>query len=93
MRKRIIVCCGGAIATSTIASNKIMELCRRNGISVDLVQCRISEISSQLPADLILPTAKVGRDFGVPMVTAMPFISGVGIEKAEQEILRILKGE
>ncbi len=92
MRKRIIVCCGGAIATSTIAATKVTEFCRKNGINVDLVQCRISEISSNLPADLILPTAKVGKDFGVPMVTAMPFISGVGIEKAEKEILKILKG-
>ncbi len=92
MRKRIIVCCGGAIATSTIAATKVTEFCRKNGINVDLVQCRISEISSNLPADLILPTARVGKDFGVPMVTAMPFISGVGIEKAEKEILKILKG-
>ncbi len=93
MKKRIIVCCGGAVATSTIAANKVVELCKNNGIEVDLVQCRINEISSNLPADLIVPTSKVKQDYGVPLITAMPFISGIGVEKTEKAILKVLKGE
>lgn len=91
MKKKVIVACGGAVATSTIAANKVVELCKANGINVEICQIRISEIESNLPADLIVTTSKVKRDYGVPLVTGMPFISGIGVEKTIEAILEILK--
>ena len=35
MKKKVIVACGGAVATSTIAANKVVELCKKNGIDVE----------------------------------------------------------
>lgn len=93
MKKKVIVACGGAVATSTIAANKVVELCKKNGIDVTIRQVRISEIPSNLPADLIVPTSRVKRDFGVPVITGMPFISGVGVEKTETAILKVLKDD
>jgi len=92
MKKKVIVACGGAVATSTVAANKIVELCEKNGVDMSICQCRISEIESNLPADLIVTTSKVKRDFGVPLITGMPFISGVGVEKTEASILKVLQG-
>ena len=92
MKKRVIVACGGAVATSTIAANKVVELCKKNGIDVEICQIRISEIESNLSADLIVTTSKVKRDYGVPLITGMPFISGVGVEKTEIAIMDVLKG-
>ena len=92
MKKKVIVACGGAVATSTVAGNKIVELCKREGIDMELCQCRISEIASNLPADLIVTTSNVKRDYGVPLIKGMPFISGVGVEKTEAAILKVLKG-
>lgn len=94
MKKKVIVACGGAVATSTIAANKVVELCKRNGIDVEICQIRISEIESNLSgAVLIVPTSKVKRDYGIPVITGMPFISGVGVEKTEAAILKVLQGE
>ena len=59
---------------------------------MELCQCRISEIASNLPADLIVTTSNVKRDYGVPLIKGMPFISGVGVEKTEAAILKVLKG-
>ena len=42
--------------------------------------------------DLIVTTSKVKRDFGVPLITGMPFISGVGVGKTEAAILKVLRG-
>lgn len=92
MKKKVIVACGGAVATSTVAANKIVELCKKNGVDMEICQCRISEIESNLPADLIVTTSKVKRDYGVPLITGMPFISGVGVAKTEAAILDVLKG-
>ena len=94
MKKKVIVACGGAVATSTIAANKVVELGKKNGIDIDICQVRISEIESTLSgASLIVTTSKVKRDYGVPLITGMPFISGIGVEKTEKAILDVLKAE
>ena len=88
MKKKVIVACGGAVATSTIAANAIVELAKENNI--DIEQVRISEIASNLPADLIVTTSKVKRDFRVPLITGMPFVSGLGVDKTKAKILEVL---
>ena len=93
MKKKVIVACGGAVATSTVAANAIIGLAKRNGIDVEVCQCRISEIQSNLDnAVLIVPTSRVKRDFGIPLIPGTAFISGVGVDKLEQKILNVLRG-
>ena len=92
MIKRVIVACGGAVATSTVAASKVAELCRNSGIEIEIVQCRVSEIGTNIAgASLIVATSKVSKDYGVPFVSGMPFISGVGADAAESAILKALK--
>ncbi|CAM3717275.1 PTS galactitol transporter subunit IIB [Rahnella bruchi] len=93
MKRKIIVACGGAVATSTLAAEEIKELCEAHGIQVDLVQCRVTEIETYMHgAHLICTTAKVDRTFGsIPVVHGMPFISGVGMDALRQQILTLLK--
>lgn len=94
MKKKIIVACGGAVATSTLAAEEIKELCNENNIQLDLIQCRINEIHTFIDdVDLICTTAKMDQQFGdIPIVHGMPFVSGVGIDQLKQKILSILKG-
>lgn len=90
--KKILVACGGAVATSTVAANKIKNLIKENNIEADVQQCRVSELSSKADdADLIVTTAKVDRDYGVPVIHGIAYISGVGIDKTNQQILDNLK--
>lgn len=94
MKKKIIVACGGAVATSTMAAEEIKELCAEHNITIELVQCRINEINTFIDdTDLICTTAKMDQTFGdTPIVHGMPFISGVGIDALKEKILTILKG-
>jgi len=88
MSKNILVACGGAIATSTVAANKIKDLMKRENIDADINQVRISELDSYKDnADLIVTTAKVKKDYGVPVVHGVNFITGINEEKVEQEVL------
>lgn len=92
LKRKVIVACGGAVATSTIAANKVKELGEKNGFDIEICQCRISEIGSNLSgACLIVPTSRVKRDYGIPLITGMPFISGVNVEKTESAILKVLR--
>ncbi len=94
MKRKVIVACGGAVATSTMAAEEIKELCQENGITVEIVQCRVNEIETYMDAaDLICTTARVDRKFGdIPVVHGMPFISGVGIDALREKILTALQG-
>lgn len=92
LKKKVIAACGGAVATSTIAANRIVELCRKNGIDVEICQIRISEIESNLDGtDLIVTTSRIKREYGIPYVNGMAFISGIGEEETEAKILNVLK--
>lgn len=93
MKRKIIVACGGAVATSTMAAEEIKELCAEHHITLDLIQCRVTEIETYMDgADLICTTARVDRQFGdIPVVHGMPFVSGVGIDKLKAEILALLQ--
>ena len=94
MKKKVIDACGGAVATTTNAANYVEELGKKNGIDIEICQVRISEIESILSgASLIVTTSKVKRDYGVPLITGMPFISGIGVEKTEKAILEVLQAE
>lgn len=93
MRKKVIVACAGAVATSTIAGEKVRELCEKHGIPVEICQVRISEIASCVEnTSLIVTTCRLKQDFGIPKLTGTAFITGIGEEKLEQEILNILSG-
>jgi len=91
--KRILVACGGAVATSTVAAEHVRDLLRGHNIPADVQQCRISELSGRAAGtDLIVTTAKVSRDYGVPVVHGIAFISGIGADKTDAKILDILNG-
>ncbi|MDF2565667.1 MAG: galactitol transporter subunit [Massilibacillus sp.] len=90
--KKVIVACGGAVATSTVAANGIKELCKANGIDVEILQIRMSEIESSLQGiDLIVTTMRIKRDYGLPYVNGMAFLTGINKEETEEKILGYLK--
>lgn len=92
LKKKIIVACIGAVATSTLAAEKIEKLAADHHLNIEICQCRIVEIQSNLDgASLIVPTANVRRDYGIPVVPGMPFITGIGLEETERRVLEVLE--
>lgn len=92
--KKVIVACGGAVATSTMAAEEIKDLCNDNHISIEIVQCRVNEIDTYLTDEVVLicTTAKVDRSFGeTPLFHGMPFISGVGADELKEKMLTVLQ--
>ncbi|MDQ0204392.1 PTS galactitol transporter subunit IIB [Pectinatus haikarae] len=90
--KKIIVACGGAVATSTVAATAIKELCNKNNIPIEILQIRMNEIENNLSGvDLIVTTMRIKKDFGKPYVNGMPFLSGINVEETEEKILSYLR--
>jgi PTS system galactitol-specific IIB component len=82
-KKRILVACGTAIATSTVVANKIKELLAKKGITeVTIEQCKAAEAPSKAANfDLIVTTTPVEDTGNTPVIRTVSFLSGVGVDK------------
>lgn len=91
--KKIIVACGAGIATSTVAIQKLKDgLDKKNLLSeVSFTQCTVAEISSKSQGhDLIVTTAQFNQDVNIPIISGLPFITGIGVDKLIDEIVSLL---
>ena len=93
MAKTVIVSCGTAIATSTVAAKAIEEACKAAGIDVVTKQCKAAEIQGYIDqgADLIVTTTQMRYDPGIPVINGLPFLTGIGKEQVIEEIISHLK--
>ena len=88
--KKIIVACGSGIATSTVALSKIQTGLESKGKLKDIqfVQTTLSELPSLVEgATVIVTTAQGGDGFGVPVVSGLGLITGLGVDKVIDEII------
>ena len=93
LRKRILVVCGAGIATSTVVARKLEEKLQEKGIDVETRQCKAAEAEGMLNnVDLIVSTTPVPDDIKVPVVKTLAFLTGIGEDKAIEEIVRKLRG-
>lgn len=89
---KIIVSCGTAIATSTHVAIKLKELLEVRGLKVHTIQCRVPEVPMLAPdADLVVSTAQVPFDIDIPIVDAIPFLTGIGLKEVIDKIEELLK--
>nr|WP_311772367.1 PTS sugar transporter subunit IIB [Listeria booriae] len=92
MSKKVLVACGAGIATSTVVMNRVENLLKDNGIDADVRQIKIAEAASlQEGADLIVSTTILPTTYNVPTLIATAYISGIGMEELDEEILKHLK--
>jgi PTS system galactitol-specific IIB component len=92
IKKKILVACGAGIATSTVVNEVLKNLCKDNGIQADLIQCKITEVSSLSDgADLLVSTTIANKEYPFPVINARAFLTGVGMEELKQKILDELK--
>jgi len=92
IKKKILVACGAGIATSTVVNEVLKNLCKDNGIQAELIQCKITEVSSLADgADLLVSTTIANKEYPFPVINARAFLTGVGMEELKQKILDELK--
>lgn len=87
---KILVACGTGIATSTMAAKKLEgELIKRGkGKLFTINQCKVAELEVKAPDyDVIVATSQVVRKIDKPIVQGLPFITGMGIDKAVDEVI------
>lgn len=90
-RKKILVACGTAVATSTVVARKIEEELEKRGIPVVTTQCRAAEVPSRVEGhDLVVTTTFVSGTGDVPVIHSVSFLTGVGLERDMAKIVEYL---
>ncbi|WP_213995757.1 PTS sugar transporter subunit IIB [Tepidanaerobacter syntrophicus] len=97
--KTIIVACGGGIASSATVAAKINEILKERGLSskakAEAVDIKSLDTFMQ-NADIyvsITPTRRAKTKYPIPVVNGIPFLTGVGMDEAIEQIIKLIQVE
>lgn len=92
--KRIIVACGSGVATSQTVAYKVDALCKQRGIRASVEAVDIKSLDAYLKnCDLYISiTPSSGKKYQVPVISGIPFLTGVGLEAAMDEVAKVIQG-
>lgn len=93
MKKKIYVCCGTGIATSTVIVKKVSEILGEHQIPFEISQGIISDVKSKVEnvkPDLVISSSVITEELGVPVVVGSSFLTGINTQKTIDMILSIL---
>ncbi len=89
--KKILVACGTALATSTVVARTLEKELGSRGISVVTEQCRAVDVPQRVEGfDLVVTTTFVADTAGVPVVHSVSFLTGIGLERDIEAIVKHL---
>lgn len=89
-KKKILIVCGTAIATSTVVAHKVEAFLKKNGIPAEIRRAMTSEArTASRDVDLIIATTQV-PGVTVPVLSGIPYITGMKTAELEEQILQIL---
>lgn len=93
-KKTILVACGAGIATSTVVCDRLEELIEKNNLNAQVIQCKIGEVASkEKEADLIISTTILPKQYSIPAIRSMAYVTGIDEEELDEEVIRILTQE
>ena len=91
---RILVCCGTSAVTSTVMMERIQRKAGEAGFRVEVFKCLGSELKAKAELykpTLIVTTLAISADYGVPLLSGIPYLTGIGADGLDSEILDILR--
>lgn len=92
-KKRILVACGTAVATSTVVARKIEEELGKRGIAIETMQRKAAEVPAHVKDfDLVVTTTFVSDTGNVPVIHSVSFLTGIGLERDIEKIVEYLGG-
>lgn len=86
--KRVLIVCGTGVATSTVVATKVRERLQGAGVAALVTQGKVMDLlRGDVDADLIVATTEVPGSVGVPVVAALPLITGFGEDAVLDDIV------
>ncbi|MBN9237196.1 MULTISPECIES: PTS sugar transporter subunit IIB [Phyllobacteriaceae] len=86
-QKTILFACGTGVATSTAVNVAVTEAMKARGLTFNAMQCKATEVASMADnVDLIVSTTPISASVTVPLVKGLAFLTGIGKDKALDDI-------
>ena len=87
-KKTILFVCATGIATSTVVAEKTMDFLHEHGLDANYTQTNVASLpeDDQKDADLIVATTNVPYETEIPVIRALPLITGIGADKVLEDI-------
>ena len=93
--KYIIVACGQGSATSKAIALKLENYLGKHGVPVRIDTCSVAELRDKVAASKpdFIASATVIPDLGVPSISSIGFLTGIGVEGLYAKILTALTND
>jgi PTS system galactitol-specific IIB component len=89
---KILIACGGGIATSSYASVEVEKICKDAGIEATITKGKILDVpSSSKNFDICLVTSKYLQEVNCPLFSISALITGIGADELKKDITKTLK--
>lgn len=89
---KLAVACGSGIATSTHAAKQVEEYLAERNIPIEIMTCSVQDLPNRLTGcDVILATAQVAFESGLPVFNGVPLLTGVGDEELLEQLAAKIK--
>lgn len=91
--KKIITACASGVATSQTVASKVKNLLEQRGHYLDVQAVDIKSIDTYVKSsDLYISvTPYVTKDFGIPTISGIPFLTNVRKNEAIEKIIELLE--
>lgn len=90
-KKRILFVCATGIATSTVVEEKVCDYLREQGIDFEADQRNVGSVPSiGNDFDLIVVSTQVPYDIDTPVISGLPFLTGIGADETLKKIKDVL---
>ncbi|WP_413738257.1 PTS galactitol transporter subunit IIB [Sodalis sp. RH21] len=91
--KHMMICCGAGVATSTVALKKLEAFLQSENLlnKVRISQGTVAEATTRDDLDFIVSTSPV--KVSVPVVNALPLLTGMGIDKVFDSVKKLILAE
>jgi len=89
----IAVACGGGIFTTTVVTEKLQEILKKEKIKFTISPHKITEVPNITGADIIVVTGKTSEKnkAGAPVLMGLPLFTGVGAEEFTEQLLEQIR--
>ena len=91
---KILLACGSGVCTSTTARKKVEEMLDAHGYhgQYEITQCTVAEATPKsVNFDMLIATTMAPKGLQCPYVNGVCYLTGVGVDKANQEILELME--
>lgn len=89
---KILSVCGSGTVTSSMVANMLVEMFSEEGYSVKTVETMPTEmetICGRESFDLIAYSSPIMDNFGIPALSSIGLITGMGVDEFKEEALKI----